>query len=416
MEVVEEITRKAKDSLDLTHGIVYIGESYIELGYFLKNPNTLYIITKNGIVCSCLSPDNPYIVYDNRQGYYLINHPELGYEIEGNPSIKGSGHYPYITIAQDYEALTSIHKVTRNCKTTQQPDNLGTLINYTFGLEFETSRGFVPEHLCYANGLIPLRDGSISGVEYASIVLFGDKGMGLLAEEIKTLTKYTEYDKECSLHVHFGGYPVDPKYIFVLHEVCRKLEPYLMSIVPCLTFKTSLYKKSGRDYCNYLPDLKDFSSLYKNITGVAYIGKLTCSHPKDPERNRKWHVDTRYRWLNLVNMVCYKGPKTVEFRLLRPTYNIKKIKYWLLLFNAILTYSEHLGDSLRTEPKLNKDMIGEVSIDLILKHVYMGDILEKMRSITSSLQDIVREQFLNNDFIGAKTSIEDKILSHEPDL
>ena len=39
-------------------------------------------------------------------------------------------------------------------------------------------------------------------------------------------------------------------------------------------------------------------------------------------------------------MLCYEGPKTIEFRFLRPTFNFTKVYTWLLVFNAILKTAE----------------------------------------------------------------------------
>ena len=39
-------------------------------------------------------------------------------------------------------------------------------------------------------------------------------------------------------------------------------------------------------------------------------------------------------------MLCQNGPKTVEFRFLRPTQNIDIILFWIYTLNAILKYAE----------------------------------------------------------------------------
>ena len=58
----------------------------------------------------------------------------------------------------------------RNCSAPSDIDELP----YTFGIEFETAGGFLPQHRLYELGLIPLRDGSITGIEFATVVLKGN--------------------------------------------------------------------------------------------------------------------------------------------------------------------------------------------------------------------------------------------------
>ena len=57
---------------------------------------------------------------------------------------------------------------------------------YTFGLEFETAGGYLPQHQLYELGLIPLRDGSITGIEFTTVVLQGNKGLNSESCPIRT--------------------------------------------------------------------------------------------------------------------------------------------------------------------------------------------------------------------------------------
>ena len=77
------------------------------------------------------------------------------------------------------------------------------------GFEFETSAGIIPEEIALRDGLVPLRDGSISGLEYSSVVLTPDNdGLSLLKQQLETLRQYTSFNKECALHIHFGKFPM----------------------------------------------------------------------------------------------------------------------------------------------------------------------------------------------------------------
>ena len=48
--------------------------------------------------------------------------------------------------------------------------------------------GYIPQEICYRDGLIPLRDGSISGLEYSTVILKGNKGINLLQQQVETNT------------------------------------------------------------------------------------------------------------------------------------------------------------------------------------------------------------------------------------
>ena len=86
----------------------------------------------------------------------------------------------------------------------------------------------------------------------------GNSGLNLLSQQLETLKKYTSFNKECSLHIHFGGYPLEDKALFRLYQVCLYLQENgeLSKILPPFTFETSRYKDSGKDYCKFLQGLR----------------------------------------------------------------------------------------------------------------------------------------------------------------
>ena len=101
------------------------------------------------------------------------------------------------------------------------------------------------------------------------------------------------------------------------------------------------YKNNGKSDCQHLPYCSNFNKLYKFVTTENFLGNLYQPHPADKEKRAKWNIQSRYYGLNLVNMLCYKKPKTVEFRFLHPTFNLNRIIWWMLMFNAILYHAEH---------------------------------------------------------------------------
>jgi hypothetical protein len=115
----------------------------------------------------------------------------------------------------------------------------GFINNYSFGLEFETINGFIPNRLCRKLGLIPLRDGSISGLEYVTIPLEGKLGLQTVLESVRELKKRTDYDNDCSLHLHIGNIPRTEKYFLSIYKLLFLLQDELYNMFP-------IYKKDNR--------------------------------------------------------------------------------------------------------------------------------------------------------------------------
>lgn len=208
--------------------------------------------------------------------------------------IKGAEGYPYI-LPRKYEAIENFDKFNNRqiLKYKNTTYKASQYLKYTFGIEFETSQGYIPEDVCYESGLIPLRDGSISGPEYSTIVLKGNTGIALLNQQLDILQEYTDFNKECSLHIHLGGFPLNARKIFKLYRVCYLLEKELASILPPLTFNSSNYKANEKDYCKKLKFYSNFQLMYKHLVGQPFFGDFTQAHPNDITRSQKWKIPTR---------------------------------------------------------------------------------------------------------------------------
>ena len=331
----------------------------------------------------------------------------------------GNGQYPYL-IEREYEALNNLGRFNDSHIVEQHKTyTLGDKLKYTFGIEFETSCGYIPCDRTFIDGLIPLRDGSISGIEYSTIVLKGNDGLNTLKQCMDDLTKYTMFNKECALHIHFGGFPVKQEYIAALAGVQKKLEDsnYLFTL-PEWSFNTELYKSNGKSYCKKTPAYESFDELFFSVTGRDFKGSLSEPHPRDPERTSKWNISSRYYGLNLVNMVCYKSPKTVEFRFLRPTDNFKKVYIWLAILNAQLEFTKMLVEkymeamSEDVNALFILDYINNLNFDLttVLSSVYEGDFLDWLIDSLKLMKRVISVQNSANDHYGSLVSVENKIL------
>jgi hypothetical protein len=373
------------------------------------------------------------LFYSNQNGVWMskVNMPEDIYIREAFRL--GQNKFPY-NFERRYEAVESFNIFKNKQEVLEMKQYpLGEFLRYTFGLEFETSAGLIPENICIRDGLIPLRDGSISGLEYSTVVLDGNAGLSLLEQQINTLKQYTVFNKECSLHIHLGGYPLEPKALHRLYTLCRNLQNDIVNYVPELTFNTAQYKASGKDYCKLLPDFPTFEELYRGLVGRNFFGDLTQPHPADPDRHHKWNIHTRYFWLNLMNMLCYNVNKTVEFRLLRPTYNFRKITLWLYIMNAILRYAEDPNNPVNRAPEQPMEMKkldpgnpemysffermarrsrpSYITIQDILNTVYPKEIADKLRLELVKLEVVTSNQRNSGDRIGAALEIEEMLFN-----
>lgn len=296
MQVIDELSRRAVDINKCVRAMVRHTPELKVYGYFHDTSNLKRIGIYNG---SSFHWENAYVkdlelCYSNRGGFWFskVGVPEdiIAQEV----CTFGQGNFPY-DFERRYEAIENF-RIFEGKQVVLDPKKEYTLskyLRYSFGLEFETSMGYVPEEYCFRDGLIPLRDGSIAGIEYSSVVLRGNSGLVLLEQEVNTLREHTAFNKECSLHMHFGGFPLDPQKLYNLYYLCKILEGEIASITPEYTFHTGQYKDNGKDYCNPLRTFRNFNQMYEYLVGRKFFGDLTQPHPNDIERHRKWQVHTR---------------------------------------------------------------------------------------------------------------------------
>lgn len=395
--------------------IIYCDNNYIEFG--MANLDfSLPIVNIDGTDYQLFNPHllHKYFYYEGRSGrYHFKKSTSRQKDVNLN---KGQGGYPYL-FQQKYEAIHNFALFKNKEKVVLTQDfNYAKYLPFTFGLEFETSSGYIPQHICFENGLIPLRDGSISGVEYSSIVLQGNRGLNLLLQEIETLKKYTLHDKECSLHMHIGGFPVSSQLIFVLHVVFAIFQNELLKYCPLWTFESGRYKRTGKNYCKQIPIFKNFDQFYEFVAGKKYEGSLYQPHPYDEDRHQKWHINSRYFAFNFVNLMCYESPKTIEFRFLRPTYNFYEIETWLLVFSALIHFAIKISTECRADDydTVFKYIIAKTGkynvIFKILESIYPDDLAGKLKQRIKSLQNANMVARYRGDHIGNTTYKDDFLM------
>lgn len=406
MQVIDEITRRPISQYNATKVVVGHIPGQVITGFTSHTENVQYcmfFVDGNFVSMPALFDYVKDILsFSNKRGCYFstVDVPSSLRFVEEHEM--GTGEFPYF-FPKRYEAIESFNIFSgKQGVINKREYKLGNFLKYSFGLEFETSQGYIPEDICFRDGLIPLRDGSISGIEYSTVILNGNEGLSLLNQQIETLKRYTSFNKECSLHIHIGGFPLDSNKIYFLYRICKHIEEELEDLVPPKTFRTSEYKANGKDYCKLLGSYRSFDQMYEHIVGRKFFKDFTQPHPNDLRREAKWRIPTRYYWVNFVNILCYKVNKTIEFRFLRPTYCFNKILIWLYIFNAILSYAEKATS-------IDECM---VTLETIIKAVYPESIYELVMTGIGGLMVQRNIQVRDEDYIGNNTSMEEPLYSN----
>lgn len=234
----------------------------------------------------------------------------------------------------------------------------------SFGLEFETTEGFIPERITDKIGLIPLKDGSVKGLEYVTIPLEGNKGLQTVLDSLKQLEYRTNYDNNCSLHLHIGNIPRTEvfflaafKMLFYLQDDIFKLFPFhkkdnynikRKAYTKPLPLQKALLmdNKITKDNINYNFDiLYHFLSAGQRYEEVDFNLKNVKSHPSDPGANSKWNIKSRYYWVNLIPLL-FGNKETIEFRIHTPTVDANKVMNYLLMCFSIIDFIKRNQDEI----------------------------------------------------------------------
>jgi hypothetical protein len=285
--------------------------------------------------------------------------------------------------------------------TTKLGTYAGVLGDFTFGMEFETNLGKIPNYKIKESGLMPLRDGSITGIEYATIVLNGLRGVKILEDACADLAKYTTITNNESLHLHIGGFKTDKAFIGYLYTLCCILEKDVYSIFPKHYEKTSLFKAKQKDY--NMPLRKELvtgdpEETFNNIAFYLGAGKkysgFGSNHPSDPNGDHKWGINERYHWVNFIPTL-FGSSKTLEFRCHVPTRDPIKVIAWLYICSAIIKYAEKLY-------KANVELSSRKgdTLTTVINSIYSGKLAEYLGLYISARKTLRATDDAKGDFCG----------------
>lgn len=252
---------------------------------------------------------------------------------------------------------------------------------YTFGLEIETSNGYLPEYLdkslnyeAVHDGSLRDENGNVMGGEYVTGVLVGDSGFLQLKKLCNELAKRCQVNHRCGVHVHIGGVNFNKEFIVHLYKLCLDIQNDLYKMLPVSRRNNEYCRPLNNFHFGGLTMYKDsmeydinIDNMYQTIRNyVAHVDRIDPSrinkknqHPLGNKCGYN-HTAPRYCWLNLVPAMFDtrgNGIYTIEIRSHSATLSYTKIKNWVLICMAIMWFAENEQQYIRMNTVKLSDVI-----------------------------------------------------------
>lgn len=344
-----------RDSNVLENGLVGIKDGKYILGNFTANPtkNLTFIdgVNRDSRLL-CINEDIAELCggAEEKSSGIFWGEKAIGSIItKGSLEAKKTQPREFYNFPVLHNASTMLPKFTKEFQTYYQPKVIipaaKQLRGYSWGVEYETDLGTIPERHLHRLGLIACRDGSIHGHEYVTIPLRGTEGISAIISQCEVLNKYCDINNNNSLHVHIGGYPITQESVVALYKGLVYFQDEIYSIIPDTYKHTSIFKR--RDYCSPLrkiasgPTLEEtFNRIYLQLSGgEPFTGFNFFNHPMDRNGDHKWEIDARYKCVNLIPLL-FGRRGTIEFRCHPPTMNADKVINWIFITVGIVKFIE----------------------------------------------------------------------------
>jgi len=236
---------------------------------------------------------------------------------------------------------TIYYNNTRNNQNTNTRNSKLGGMNYTFGVELETSRGnnSEMEREVYENNLNTLAcyDGSINGREYVTGVLKGNQGLEELEAICNSLNNTEhEVDRRCGVHVHIGGANFNRAFGAMALRLACQIQDDIFEMLP--------ESRRSNSYCPKIDVRKYKNTNFKNAN--KKIAEFVFGRTKlDKHTNKKTDLgrypNTRYNWMNMVRCSSQSNGETLEFRCHAGSLNFGKLKNWILVCMSIVRFIEN---------------------------------------------------------------------------
>lgn len=413
-------------------GVISIDEHGYNLGFFSMTDKNITINTINGRYLAINEG-----IFENNKTYrerlsdgeyyhiQMLDAREFGKMRPPSNEYKTSLPYDSGGVLKNYIAVYDKLDVELSENVKNYHSVLG---NLTFGLEFETVAGFVPDRIIYQTGLIPLRDGSISGLEYVTIPLSGEKGLQTVINASKCLEKRTRYDETCALHLHLGNIPRTPEFILAFFKLTCFLQNEMYTLFPL--YKKYNFKVKNKNYsepydiydliskmdCSITPDKinSNFEVLYSYLSMGESFSALNNNldnvknHPADREGRAKWNIRTRYHLNNFIPLI-FGNKQTIEFRIHTPTFDVNKIIPFLIINASLVNFTmENTKKILEDKYFLSNRRIGDIVAAHIQKNCTGKNVSRLMDSIYGYIngrQQVTAQENRNGNIRGNESAI-----------
>jgi len=263
-------------------------------------------------------------------------------------------------------------------------EQLKTVLDtYSFGIEIETTKGMISPELYETLGVRPVRDGSITGLEYVTIPLTGKKGLYAFVKIVEMINKYTSHDYTCSMHIHVGNIPRTMEFIVAMFKTMYHLQNEIYRLFPtykqfdtgikrqCYTAPLSSHTMASLNYDyksednlknDYQKIVYELSGKYEDYKKFVDLSDIH-NHPYDPSENSKWNMKARYKIQNLIPLV-FTNKQTVEYRIFTVPDTVEKAISFLTLALSI-THFVNLNKSYIIQ---NQKCIDPININKIFNH------------------------------------------------
>lgn len=320
---------------------------------------------------------------------------EKGYNIEDNK--------------EEFQQKKAAYENYTRKKTLKSERYARFLEKTTFGCEFESAMGILPDHIQNRTGVVICRDGSIDNAEFVTVPMKGAKGLLAIKDLCLELSKRTTKDIKCAFHVHLGSIPDDRLFLVALYALAIRIQDDVFTMFPY--YKTDWKDFKKKNYCQKLRKL-GIPLLKKGATRAEYESYVNdgyyrlfkwLSEGNDPDdlfnrrnhvhpRPQKWERAQRYYWINFMNMF-FSDRKTMEFRVHQATTNHHKAINWIFICNAVINYARtHAKEILSSADKITLDQVIGYYAEAFPRSV-------DAKFLTSYLQAYVKErkEYFKND-------------------
>lgn len=235
-------------------------------------------------------------------------------------------------------------------------------MNYTFGIELEVSRGFIPVWKAYYDQLnvTCVRDGSLNdgngGAEYVTGVLTGDTGFNQVQNLCLELSKRSRVNNTCGMHLHIGNIDFTSQFLVNSYILALLIEDEVFSFLPesrrnnryCKRLKKFKFRVALDGSKKNLDLEEDYNTLFRyiaveKVSNPNFEYNKSKQHPMGAKCGYN-HSTPRYCWINYVpamfNTRGDEKSKSIEIRNHSGTTNFTKVKNWTLLFMAFCKFVE----------------------------------------------------------------------------